>query len=180
MFSKPIGEGVELLLLEERHCEEIVEVVLRNREHIRQWMGWLADDYSVETARAWRRKALELFARGEGLAAGIVKDGRIIGTIGMHAVDHANRRTSMGYWLDAAHQGRGIVTAAARAVVSYALQDLKLNRVQINCAPGNARSRGIPQRLGFKEEGVIRDAEWLYDHYVDHVVYGMLAREWVG
>jgi ribosomal-protein-serine acetyltransferase len=39
-------------------------------------------------------------------------------------------------------------------------------------------SRGIPERLGFVNKGCIRQAEWLYDHYVDHVVYGKLAEEW--
>lgn len=34
------------------------------------------------------------------------------------------------------------------------------------------------ERLGFINEGTIRDAEWLYDHSVDHVVYGLLSRNW--
>ena len=42
----------------------------------------------------------------------------------------------------------------------------------------NHKSRAIPERFGFKKEGMIRQAEWLYDHYVDHIIYGLLAREW--
>jgi len=42
----------------------------------------------------------------------------------------------------------------------------------------NKKSRAIPKRLGFKEEGIIRQTEWLYDRFVDHVVYGMLIDEW--
>ncbi|HVJ50737.1 hypothetical protein [Desulfitobacterium sp.] len=37
----------------------------------------------------------------------------------------------------------------------------------------------IPERLGFVKEAMIREAEWLYDHFVDHAVYGVLAREWL-
>jgi ribosomal-protein-serine acetyltransferase len=50
--------------------------------------------------------------------------------------------------------------------------------VEVRAAPGNRRSRAIPERLGFRQEGILRDAEWLYDHYVDLVVYAMLADDW--
>jgi ribosomal-protein-serine acetyltransferase len=50
--------------------------------------------------------------------------------------------------------------------------------VEIGCAPGNRKSCAIPERLGFTREGVLRQREWLYDHFVDHVVYGILAEEW--
>jgi ribosomal-protein-serine acetyltransferase len=63
-------------------------------------------------------------------------------------------------------------------LVDYAFNELGLNRLEIRCATENTKSRAIPQRLGFKQEGTIRQAEWLYDHYVDLVVYGILASEW--
>jgi len=70
------------------------------------------------------------------------------------------------------------MTKACESFIDYAFNDFKLNRVEIRCAENNFKSRAIPQRLGFTKEGLIRDSEWLYDHYVDHIVYGMLAIEW--
>ena len=70
------------------------------------------------------------------------------------------------------------MTSASRALVDQAFNQAKLNRVEIRCAIGNERSRAIPSRLCFREEGLLRDAEWLYDHFVDHIVYAMLARDW--
>ncbi|MOA59632.1 putative ribosomal N-acetyltransferase YdaF [compost metagenome] len=72
------------------------------------------------------------------------------------------------------------MTKVCEALTEYALVELDLNKVDIRAAERNFRSRSIPERLNFTQEGTIRKAEWLYDHYVDHVVYGMLKEEWKG
>ncbi len=70
------------------------------------------------------------------------------------------------------------MTKTVKALMHYAFEELQLNKVEIRAAVGNVKSRAIPERLNFTIEGTIRDAEWLYDRYVDHVVYGMLVKEW--
>ena len=52
-----------------------------------------------------------------------------------------------------------------------------LYRIEIRCAVQNEKSRAIPEKLHFTNEGTIRDGEWLYDKFVDLVIYGMLARQ---
>ena len=70
------------------------------------------------------------------------------------------------------------MTASCGALIEHAFKELRLNRIEIRCAVDNQKSRSIPVRLCFKEEGFLHEAEWLYDHFVDHVVYAMLAKEW--
>ncbi len=70
------------------------------------------------------------------------------------------------------------MTRACRALVGHAFTELNLNRVEIRCASDNARSCAIPERLSFRREGLLREAEWLYDRFVDHVVYGLIRSEW--
>ena len=70
------------------------------------------------------------------------------------------------------------MTAACRALVNYAFHEFKLHRVEIKCATGNTKSCAIPERLLFTKEGIIKDGEWLYDHFVDLVIYRMLDHEW--
>ncbi|TGV06666.1 N-acetyltransferase, partial [Mesorhizobium sp. M00.F.Ca.ET.186.01.1.1] len=53
-----------------------------------------------------------------------------------------------------------------------------LEKITIQAATGNAKSRAIPERLGFQLEGILRRNEFLYDHFVDHAVYSMLKEEW--
>ncbi len=72
------------------------------------------------------------------------------------------------------------MTNCCRAMVSLGFREFELNRMEIRCATENKRSCAIPERLGFTREGVLRDAEWVYDRFVDLAIYGMLEREWKG
>jgi ribosomal-protein-serine acetyltransferase len=69
------------------------------------------------------------------------------------------------------------MTETVRALVDHAFGVWELHRIEIAAAVDNARSRAIPQRLGFREEGVRRDAERHGDRYLDLVVYGLLATD---
>jgi ribosomal-protein-serine acetyltransferase len=104
--------------------------------------------------------------------------GEIVGAASFNQIDWTNKTAYIGYWLTAEYQGNGIMTKTARALTDYAIKELKLNRVVIKAAVENKKSRAIPEKLGFVNEGCIRQAEWLYDHYVDHMIYGMLAEDW--
>ncbi len=178
MFSLKLGDDLELRLLEERHSEDLFAVVDQNRQHLRQWLPWLDTNASPDDARSFIKSALDQFANNAGLVAGIWYRNRIAGVIGYNSIDWINRNAHIGYWLGARYQGKGIVTRACKALIDYAFNELELNRVEIRCATGNMKSRAIPQRLGFAQEGLVRQAEWLYDHFVDHAIYGMLASEW--
>jgi len=99
----------------------------------------------------------------------IWQNGRLADTINLHDIDSEIWKTNVGYWLGAECQDRGFMTKACRVLLDYAFQELNLNRVEILCTVQNTKGRAIPERLGFVQEDVIRQAEWLYDHYNDHV-----------
>jgi len=178
MFSLTVDNEIELCLLEERHAEDLFALVDKNRAYLRQWLPWLDLNTTPKDSRNFIKSALEQFANNQGLQPTIFYRGRLVGMTGYHRFDWNNRACSIGYWLDADMQGRGIVTRVCRFLTDYAFNELGMNRVEIRCAVGNHRSRAIPKKLGFQQEGVIRQGEWLYDHFVDHYIYGMLASEW--
>jgi ribosomal-protein-serine acetyltransferase len=178
MLSHPLGRHGDLVLLQEHHAEELFALIDANRAHLRQWLPWLDANTAPEHTRAFVSASLEQLARRNGFSGGIRGHGRLAGVIGLHAIDWPNRATSLGYWLAASAQGQGLVTLACAAVLDHVFDDLRLELVEIRCAVDNRRSRAIPGRLGFTEDATLRHREWLYDHWVDHVVYSMTATEW--
>ena len=71
MFSKPLRDGFELRLVEERHAEEMFAVVDRERQHLRAWLPWVDATRSPDDSLAFIRASLEQFANNKGFAAGI-------------------------------------------------------------------------------------------------------------
>jgi ribosomal-protein-serine acetyltransferase len=177
MFRLQVDEHIELRLMVPADAAELFAVTDANRAHLRRWLPWLDTVKSSGDSAAFIQATLRQFSDRVGYTAAIVHDRAIVGVVGHHRISWANRATSLGYWLAAGHEGRGIMTAACRAVVRHAFAEYELNRIEIRCAVGNERSRAIPERLGFRSEGTLREAEWLYDHFVDHVVYGLLRTD---
>lgn len=178
MFKHALDEHSDLRLLELRDAEALYRLVDANRVHLRRWMPWVDGTRGMHDIRTFIETTRRQLSSDNAFQAGLWHRDRLVGVIGFHGINRASRSTSIGYWLDAGMQGQGLMTRACEALVGHALVDLGLNRVEIRAAVGNQKSRAIPERLGFQQEGVIREAEWLYDHFVDHVVYGMLGRDW--
>lgn len=178
MFKYTIDKNIELRLLENNHAEEIFESIYLCRNHLREWLPWVDGTKTSDDTKSFIEMTKKQFASSNGFQAGIWYMGKFAGIIGYHGVNSQNKSVSIGYWLDERYVGKGIMTEACKALIDYAFNDFKLNRVEIRCAENNYKSRAIPERLNFTKEGLIRDSEWLYDHYVNHIVYGMLASEW--
>lgn len=178
MIKIAVDEYLHLRTLEVHDADELFALTNLCRSYLRQWLPWLDVTQSVSDTRAFIESSLRQLAANAGFQTGIWQADQLVGVIGYHHLDWMNRTTNIGYWLAEQHQGRGIMTKSCSALVEYAFESWSMHRVEIRCAIGNLKSRGIPERLGFRQEGLMREAEWLYDHYVDHVVYGMLAQEW--
>ena len=178
MFEWKVDEKIALRLLEARHDAALFAQVDAHRKYLRRWMAWLDNTKSVADIAEFTRTTRQQFADNKGIVAGIWFRGELCGVVGHNHISWANRACTLGYWLSADLQGRGIMTRSCRALIDYSFAELELNRVEIRCASGNAPSRAIPQRLGFTHEGTIRQVEWLYDRFVGHEIYGLLKSAW--
>jgi len=177
-LSHPLTAEAALALIELRHAPELTALVQRNHAHLYRWLSWVSEVYREKDARAFIRHGLRRFVTQNGLVTGIWVGEWLAGVADLHTVNWQARSASLGYWLGEEWQGRGLVTLACRALIHYAFDDLGLTRVEVHAATDNHRSRAIPERLGFRFEGVLPEAEWLHDHCVDHAVYALTAEEW--
>lgn len=163
-----------------KDAKEIFQFVDRSRNYLREWLGWVDETISVEDIRRYEEMYLKKFANNEGLSTAIIYKGQFVGKIGINTIDWTLKKAEIGYYLDEAFQGSGIMTRATKGILDIAFNEYKLEKVEILAAVDNHKSRQIPERLCFKLEGINHQAEWLYDHYVDQAVYGLLASEWLG
>lgn len=177
MLCAPLTGRTRLRLIDHQDAANLFTVIDSNREHLRHWHPWVdavdGQDDTTWMIAGWEKQN----ADGRGFCAAIIFDGRLCGVVHHLNIDRQNAWTALGYWLDKAHQGKGIMTLCCRAVIVHAFTALNLNRVTIECAVDNARSRALPERLGFTLEGIVRSIERLHDHYADHAVYGLLKSE---
>jgi ribosomal-protein-serine acetyltransferase len=178
MFEHQVDDEIRLRLLESCHVDALFALVDANRQYLRHWLPWLDANITVSDTLHFIQATQKQFAANSGFVAGIWYRGKLVGVIGHNRLDWENRISWLGYWLAEKFQGRGIMTKSCRALINHAFAELKLNRIDIRCAVKNRKSQAIPEQLGFRNEGTIRQAEWLYDKFVDHVVYGLLASEW--
>ncbi|WP_456271382.1 GNAT family N-acetyltransferase [Bacillus sp. AK031] len=178
MFKHIINENLSLKLPELNDAEKLYNLTNSSREYLREWLPWLDGTRSAEDTKEFIKFCLTSYAEQKSLTALILFKGEIAGTAGFNKIDWSNRTAYIGYWLGQDFQGHGIMTETAKALTAYAFSELKLNKVEIRAAVENRKSRSVPERLGFVNEGRIRQAERLYDQYVDHEVYGILAEEW--
>ena len=171
-------EGVELRPAVCADAAALYEAVDRNRAHLRPWFAWVEATHGEgDILRHLEERERENASRAS-FAAHIWVKGVLSGAISLHTFHLQHRHTSIGYWLDAAYEGRGIMTASCRAMVCEGFATYGMHRIEIRCATENHKSSAIPKRLGFVEEGVLREAELLCGKWTDLRVFAMLQQDW--
>lgn len=180
MRSIPLRRGLRLEPASVGDARELFELVDANRDHLRPWLPWIDATRRVADTRRYLRRVVSEARRGTAAPRVylIRLSGKLVGSIGFVRLSPENRKTEIGYWLARAHCGKGIMTAACRRLLREAFGPMALNRVEIVCATGNRSSRGVPRRLGFRCEGVQRQAGKVGENYLDLAVYSCLRTEW--
>src|SRR5215213_5253493 len=158
MLGLKVDDEIELRLFQEKDADEIFAAVTANYEHLRPFLHWVTPDYSLATAREFIARNQKAAAERKSEAFGVYYQNEFAGTIGFVKLEWDCRLAEIGYWITKDFEGKGIITKSCKALISYAFDELKMNRIEIRCATENVKSRAIAERLGFQLEGVLRQA----------------------
>lgn len=177
-FSLPVRENLVLRFIRPGEAEMLYRLVDANREHLKPWMNWLPEQTGPEVSKKNIESRLQKALKGEELELGIYCDGKLIGSLGFNKLSKRNKSGEIGYWIAKGYEGKGVVTACVKALISFGFEELDLHRIEIGCGPRNARSRAIPEKLGFTFEGIARESYRISGRFEDSRKYSLLAAEW--
>lgn len=175
-FDRALPDGHSLRALADGDADELHAVIERNRARLARWIHW-ANGQTRQGTRAFIGRARAMEQDGSGLSRAIVRSGTLAGVVGI-TVDRANRSAAIGYWLDEASGGKGVMTAAVAALVEDGFERYRLVRTEIRADVDNRASRAVAERLGFQLEGVMRQSYRVDgERYSDDAVYSLLASD---
>lgn len=115
------------------------------------------------------------------LAIALKEDQRHVGNISLRDIDPVHRSAELGILLgDPDVRGQGIALEACQAVVHHAFTALNLHRINCGTISSNQAMISVARKLGFRQEGIQREALFKGGRYVDVIVYGLLASDYTG
>jgi ribosomal-protein-serine acetyltransferase len=160
-------------------ASEIFALVDESRDSLREFLGWLDHNKTIQDTENFLKLCETQMNEKITFTFSIIKNGSITGLISYHPIDWRNKAAAIGYWISIRYRKQGLAKWATCRVLEHAFKELLLNRIEIRCAIQNIASQKIPESLKFKYEGIKRDAEWLYDRFIDNKIYSLLESEWL-
>src|SRR5215510_4538921 len=131
-----------------------------------------------ETAERIRMSA-DADPRWHGMWAIQTHAGRFVGAINYHAHNDQQRRLALGWIVVPSCWRQGLMTEAAPPVISHCFTDLNVHRIEARIEPENLSSRRLATKLGFIEEGTLRNSPATQSQSRSVVMYSLLRTEWI-
>ncbi len=179
MFTYQIDDDISLVQMMPYMADDLYALIEKNRAHLEPWFPWAERTKSVDDITNFLQSCLEKQAKNEGFEAIITYQGKMAGVIGCHNWSHKRKIAEIGYWLDQDMQGKGIMHAAATAMINAFFNEYGMNRIVIRARSQNAPSCNVAKKLGFTHESTEQDGDCDQNGvFYDYEIYRLLAREW--
>jgi len=170
----PVNQEIELRAVEECYTTDLHNLVIKNKTWLQTAFDWAQHVGSEEDTRRNVQSNQMLHQRGYAKMFLIFMNDELIGVLSFNAIEPANKAGYIGYWLDEAHQGQGILSQALQAFMRYYVERGEIRRFVIKCRVDNQSSNRVAQRNGFTLEGCLREAEMLNGRYDDVNLYARI------
>jgi ribosomal-protein-serine acetyltransferase len=174
-----VGARVQLTPIEPADGPELWDVVDASRPQLGNWLPWVPYNNSLEASQRYTEACAADWDNLRAMRFGIraIPTGDLLGIVSLDNCAHAHRSCDLGYWLATSVTRRGLMTEAARVCLRFAFDQVGLHRVRCAAATTNHRSLGVIARLGFRFEGIAREAEFVDSRWVDHAVFSLLESD---
>lgn len=118
----------------------------------------------------------DIYRNGSGIWWAITTEapGELMGTCGLYNIQYPHRKAELGYWLLPSYWGQGLMAPAVQAVTAYGFESLHLHRIEAYVETQNIPSGRLLQKLGYQQEGTLRDAERKHDRFISLDIYARL------
>jgi len=103
---------------------------------------------------------------------------KLIGTLCYENWSKRDRRAEIGYDLSKFYWGQGLMTEALRPIIQFGFEGMQLNRIEVTTNSKNDRSIRLLKRLGFVQEGVLRQKYYFRGQFHDEIAFSLLSEEW--
>jgi len=152
-----------------------------SRDFLTPWEpSWSVDALSRAAFRRRMRQTGIEWHEDEGYGFLIFRqaDNELLGGINLSNVRRGVAQScNLGYWVGGPYARQGYMTESLRSLLPFAFERLGLNRLEAACLPHNAASRGLLQKIGFREEGYARQYLRINGSWQDHVLYALLRSD---
>lgn len=110
-------------------------------------------------------------------ALSLKDSGKFIGDLALWKLDRKNSRGEIGYTLDPAFWGKGLMKEALITVLDFGFRKLKLHSFEANINPKNEKSKRLLIQLGFVKEAYFRENYYFNGKYLDSEIYSLLEKD---
>jgi len=159
----------------------------RSVEDAEIYTKWMNDFHVTDyTGRSWNVLTLQAEKEylenpktdGKTLAIIDKETDKIIGTIGLHSIDHLNRTATLGIFIgDENYRSKGYGTEAIQLILDFGFNYLNLNNINLDLMEFNERALNCYKKCGFKEIGRRRKCKYINGKYYDSISMDILAEE---
>lgn len=170
-----LDENLTLRSINEKYADEVFALVQSNKIWLSKAMEWPQYVISVEDSRKNAQGNYILHHRGYAKMFLIFRDELMVGVFSFNQIEPTNKTAYIGYWLDEAEQGKGIISQAIEAVIEKYSSEGKVRRFVIKCSVSNEASNRVAKRNGFVLEGCLRQAEYISGKFHDQNIYARIV-----